>query len=97
MAKMNPLTNLGRSIDRGGGDVLAEMNERGPQIHRFNVRINDDTLALLADLQERSESKSAAETFRKALAVYDLVLSLEADEVIEILESDDGLRLIHHV
>ena len=53
---------------------------------------------LIKDLQKRSDATSLAEVFRKALAIYDLVLDHTQDGGKVVLESADGgrevLRLI---
>lgn len=61
---------------------------------RINLEVSPQVRDQIKDLREKSAATSLAEVFRKALAVYDMVLDQQAAGGKVVLESATGEREI---
>jgi hypothetical protein len=64
---------------------------------RLSIDLNPEAKALLDEVQRKSQSNTLVEVFRKAIALYELVLDQQASKGKVVLENSDGTREVLRV
>lgn len=63
-----------------------------PQIQRLHMIVTDDVRMQIESLQERSGATNMTEVMRRALAVYDELVSVKEEGGKVLIEGADGKR-----
>lgn len=66
--------------------------QKNREVVRINLEVSPQVRDLIKDLRVKSDAASLAEVFRKALAIYDMVLDHNAAGGKLVLESSAGER-----